>query len=103
MGSFVASRGELTHVFTMFSLLLDDAAVGSIVALVVDDETVVDEVLESSDVSVVSLDEVVDEHEASTDTNTSTVNDRRRDVLVFVIDSLDRRAICSNWLLLGLL
>ena len=87
MGSLVVSKGEPTHVFTMVSLVPDDAAVELAVAMVVEVDAVGDEVLEASGGNVVSLDEVEDEHEASTDTNTSAVNGRRNDDVVVLIVS----------------
>lgn len=71
----------------MVSLVPDDAAVELTVAMVVDVDAVVDEVLEASGGNVVSLDEVEDEQEASTDTNTNAVNGRRNDDLVVLIVS----------------
>lgn len=73
--------------FTMVSLVADDAAVELAVAMVVEVDAVGDEVLEASGGNVVSLDEVEDEHEARTDTNTSAVNGRRNDDVVVLIVS----------------
>lgn len=87
MGSLVVSKGEPTHAFTMVSLVADDAAVELAVAMVVEVDAVGDEVLEASGGNVVSLDEVEDEHEARTDTNTSAVNGRRNDDVVVLIVS----------------
>lgn len=71
----------------MVSLVADDAAVELAVAMVVEVDAVGDEVLEASGGNVVSLDEVEDEHEARTDTNTSAVNGRRNDDVVVLIVS----------------
>lgn len=94
------SRGEPTQAFTMASLLPDTATVESAVADVVEDDAdvveedaAVDEVSEFSVVNEVSLDAVVDEHDASTAVNTRTVKGRRREL--FFIGFFGKRTICS--------